>query len=148
MSSPSVSLLTDANILQDPLDTKLFPGVSSSVKVHDGFRNAHALTATKILTEVKRLMALKGSTKVITVCIHSIAISSILPLRVLFIRSATLSAVLWLSWMLCYSLSTCRQVRAYKVSLMDYRVSSILSFIGALNLKDARGWECGICGAY
>ncbi|KAJ8482585.1 hypothetical protein ONZ45_g14901 [Pleurotus djamor] len=52
-----VSLLTDANILTDPLDETLFPGVPSNVWVRDGFRNAHALTATKILAEVKRLLA-------------------------------------------------------------------------------------------
>lgn len=63
----SVSLLTDVNVLQDPLDTKLFPGVSSSVKVHDGFRNAHALTAPKILAEVKSLIASKGTQSVTVV---------------------------------------------------------------------------------
>ncbi|KAF9465290.1 alpha/beta-hydrolase [Collybia nuda] len=66
-----VSVLTDANILTDPLDTALFPGVSSSVLVHDGFRNAHALTATKILAEVKRLFASKGTNRV-TVVGHSL----------------------------------------------------------------------------
>ncbi|RDB25189.1 Lipase [Hypsizygus marmoreus] len=66
-----LSLLTDANILMDPLDTKLFPGVSSSVQVHDGFRNAHALTATKILAEVKRLMTAKN-TQSVTVVGHSL----------------------------------------------------------------------------
>ncbi|KAG5648525.1 hypothetical protein DXG03_003136 [Asterophora parasitica] len=67
----SFSLLTDANILQDPLDTKLFPGVGSNVKVHDGFRNAHALTAPKILAEVKSLVASKGA-KSVTVIGHSL----------------------------------------------------------------------------
>ncbi|KAJ8461787.1 hypothetical protein ONZ45_g18174 [Pleurotus djamor] len=59
-----VSLLTDANILTDPLDSTLFPGVPSNVWVHDGFRNAHALTATKILAEVKRLLAANNAKKV------------------------------------------------------------------------------------
>ncbi|KAJ8522418.1 hypothetical protein ONZ45_g1007 [Pleurotus djamor] len=59
-----VSLLTDANILTDPLDKTLFPGVPSNVWVHDGFRNAHALTATKILAEVKRLLAANNAKKV------------------------------------------------------------------------------------
>ncbi|GLB37516.1 putative lipase (class 3) [Lyophyllum shimeji] len=66
-----VSVLTDANILMDPLDTSLFPGVGSNVLVHDGFRNAHALTATKILAEVKKLMSSK-STKSVTIVGHSL----------------------------------------------------------------------------
>ncbi|KAF9465013.1 alpha/beta-hydrolase [Collybia nuda] len=66
-----VSVLTDLNVLQDPLDTKLFPGVSASVRVHDGFRNAHALTAPRILAEVKNLMASKGTNRV-TVIGHSL----------------------------------------------------------------------------
>ncbi|KAF8893960.1 alpha/beta-hydrolase [Infundibulicybe gibba] len=66
-----VSDLTDVNILQDNLDSTLFPGVSSSVTVHDGFRNEHALTAPEILTEVKRLMAAKN-TKQVTVIGHSL----------------------------------------------------------------------------
>jgi len=64
-----VSILTDVNILQDTLDTNLFPGVSSSVLVHDGFRNAHALTAAKILAEVKNLMASQGTQSVAVVSI-------------------------------------------------------------------------------
>jgi len=62
-----VSDLTDLNVLMDPLDTKLFPGVSSSVQVHDGFRNEHALTAPAILAEVKRLMSVKNTKNVATV---------------------------------------------------------------------------------
>ncbi|PPQ63476.1 hypothetical protein CVT24_005133 [Panaeolus cyanescens] len=62
-----LSVLTDANILMDPLDTGLFPGVSSSVQVHDGFRNQQALTAPTILKEVKRLMALKNTNNVVVV---------------------------------------------------------------------------------
>ncbi|KAF9012416.1 Alpha/Beta hydrolase protein [Cyathus striatus] len=62
-----VSDLTDINILMDPLDTNLFPGVSSNVLVHDGFRNEHALTAPAILTEVKRLMTVKNTKNVATI---------------------------------------------------------------------------------
>jgi predicted lipase len=62
-----LSLLTDANILLDPLDPALFPGVPSSVLVHSGFMNAHASTATKILAEVKKLISSKGATSVTTV---------------------------------------------------------------------------------
>jgi hypothetical protein len=62
-----LSLLTDANILMDPLDSSLFPGIPSSVQVHDGFRNAHASTAKQILAAVKSLMASKGTNKITTV---------------------------------------------------------------------------------
>ena len=48
------------------LDTKLFPGVSSGVQVHGGFRNQHEKTASTILTEVKRLMV-TGSESLVTV---------------------------------------------------------------------------------
>ncbi|QRV73759.1 Lipase (class 3) [Ceratobasidium sp. AG-Ba] len=61
-----LSLLTDANILTDPLDAKLFPGVSSSVLVHDGFRNAQANSAPQVLAAVKKIIAEKGATKVTT----------------------------------------------------------------------------------
>jgi len=46
------------------LDSNLFPGVSSSVQVHEGFRNEHAITAPTILKEVKRLMLLKNTNNV------------------------------------------------------------------------------------
>jgi hypothetical protein len=49
------------------LDTKLFPGVSSSVQVHGGFRDEHEKTALIILTEVKRLMSVTGSKSVVAV---------------------------------------------------------------------------------
>ncbi|KAF5322219.1 hypothetical protein D9619_001889 [Psilocybe cf. subviscida] len=62
-----VSDLTDINILMDNLDSTLFPGVPSSVDVHDGFRNEQALTAPAILKEVKRLMSVKGVNTVTTV---------------------------------------------------------------------------------
>ena len=38
---PSLPLLTDIDIVLDDLDSSLFPGVSSSVKVHNGFGEAH-----------------------------------------------------------------------------------------------------------
>ena len=49
------------------LDTKLFPGISSSVQVHRGFRDEHEKTALMILTEVKRLMSVTESKSVVTV---------------------------------------------------------------------------------
>lgn len=38
----SLPALEDIDIIQDFLNPTLFPGVSSSVKVHQGFRDAHA----------------------------------------------------------------------------------------------------------
>lgn len=37
----SVPLLTDADFFMDELSSSLFPGVPSSVKVHNGFGDAH-----------------------------------------------------------------------------------------------------------
>ncbi|KAF8806432.1 alpha/beta-hydrolase [Phlegmacium glaucopus] len=62
-----LSDLTDANILMGNLDTTLFPGVSSGVEVHQGFRNEHKKTAFTILTEVKRLMSVTGSKSIVAV---------------------------------------------------------------------------------
>ena len=42
----SIPLLTDSDVLLDNLDTSLFPGVDSSVEVHDGFSEAHKRCAT------------------------------------------------------------------------------------------------------
>ncbi|KDR82668.1 hypothetical protein GALMADRAFT_151734 [Galerina marginata CBS 339.88] len=61
------SILTDLFLPKGPLSSTLFPGVPTSVSVHEGFRNEHALTATKITDEVKRLITTKNPQKVITV---------------------------------------------------------------------------------
>ena len=50
-----------------PLSTAFFPGVPEGVAVHAGFRNEHALTATQITAEVKRLVLVKSATQVMTV---------------------------------------------------------------------------------
>ncbi|KAG2037817.1 Alpha/Beta hydrolase protein [Suillus americanus] len=52
-----LSDLTDADIPMEPLDPTLFPGVNSSVEVHSGFANEHALTASIILKEVESLIS-------------------------------------------------------------------------------------------
>jgi len=52
------------------LDSGLFPGVSSSVMVHAGFANEHAITAPAILKEVKRLMSVKNTKNVVVVSPH------------------------------------------------------------------------------
>ncbi|CAE6482578.1 unnamed protein product [Rhizoctonia solani] len=61
------SLLTDAEVLMDSLSTSLFPGVSSSVKAHDGFMKAQADTAVTILAGVKTLLATHSASKVLTI---------------------------------------------------------------------------------
>jgi hypothetical protein len=65
------SVLTDLNAIQGPLDKVLFPGVSSNVTVHAGFRDEHSKTANTILAEVKRLFTSKGTNSV-TVVGHSL----------------------------------------------------------------------------
>ena len=42
MDLHSLSLLTDAEILMGKLDSSLFPGLSSSIEVHDGFKGAQS----------------------------------------------------------------------------------------------------------
>jgi hypothetical protein len=63
-----MSVLTDLDLLKEPLDPELFPGVSEDVLVHDGFRDQQALTATLILDEVKRLMLQEGTSSITLVC--------------------------------------------------------------------------------
>lgn len=38
----SLPILEDVDIVLEELDQSLFPGVPSSVKVHSGFKDAHA----------------------------------------------------------------------------------------------------------
>ncbi|KIL66292.1 hypothetical protein M378DRAFT_124358 [Amanita muscaria Koide BX008] len=66
-----LSLLTDANIAMATLDPTLFPGVPSTVRVHDGFRHAQAQTAHQILAEVRRLMSAYKTTH-LTLVGHSL----------------------------------------------------------------------------
>ncbi|KAJ1306613.1 hypothetical protein OPQ81_007611 [Rhizoctonia solani] len=61
------SLLTDAEVILESLSTSLFPGVSSSVKAHDGFVKAQANTATTILAGVKSLLSTHSGSKVLVV---------------------------------------------------------------------------------
>ncbi|EUC59126.1 lipase [Rhizoctonia solani AG-3 Rhs1AP] len=61
------SLLTDAEVVMNSLSTSLFPGISSSVKAHDGFMKAHADTATIILAAVKALLAAQSASKVLAI---------------------------------------------------------------------------------
>ncbi|KAF8637954.1 hypothetical protein AX16_010587 [Volvariella volvacea WC 439] len=59
--------LTDINIFKGNLDSRLFPGVSSNVEIHEGFRNEHEKTAPQILAEVRRLMNSKNTKNVVVV---------------------------------------------------------------------------------
>ncbi|GAB1518649.1 hypothetical protein RhiTH_001713 [Rhizoctonia solani] len=66
-----LSVLTDANAFFGTLSTSLFPGVTSAVQVHSGFRDAHAATAATILAAVKKIIAERSATKV-TLVGHSL----------------------------------------------------------------------------
>ncbi len=48
-----MSLLTDADFFPDNLDANLFPGISSDIKVHNGFADAHAEYVLLIMNESK-----------------------------------------------------------------------------------------------
>lgn len=80
------------------LDTKLFPGVSSGVQVHGGFRDEHEKTALTILTEVKRLMSVTGSKSVIAVRFPIFSLLLSLFFKAVSNRSVTPSVVHWRSW--------------------------------------------------
>jgi predicted lipase len=63
----SIPVLTNANILRDPLDPSLFPGISSDITVHSGFADAHAGAAPAVLAAVKKAISTYGATTVVTV---------------------------------------------------------------------------------
>ncbi|KAK7437361.1 hypothetical protein VKT23_018606 [Stygiomarasmius scandens] len=65
------SVLTDADFPQDTLDTSLFPGVSSDIKVHGGFADAHAETATDVLAAVQTALA-NNNVNSVTIVGHSL----------------------------------------------------------------------------
>ncbi|TCD61802.1 hypothetical protein EIP91_007888 [Steccherinum ochraceum] len=63
--------LEDANFFLTNLDSTLFPGVSSSVKVHNGFHDSHAKSAPQILSAVQSAMATHSANRV-TMVGHSL----------------------------------------------------------------------------
>ncbi|KAI9510544.1 lipase [Russula earlei] len=63
--------LTDLNFFLEPLDPSLFPGIPSTVEVHSGFADQHALTARTILTTVQQVLNAQGENTV-TVVGHSL----------------------------------------------------------------------------
>ncbi|KAF8311880.1 lipase [Clavulina sp. PMI_390] len=73
-----LSLLTDAEVVFANLDSTLFPGISSSIEVHDGFATAQAASAAQVLAAVEQVFSDKGISSV-TVTGHSLgsAVSTI-----------------------------------------------------------------------
>ncbi|KIK91263.1 hypothetical protein PAXRUDRAFT_639687 [Paxillus rubicundulus Ve08.2h10] len=69
--SQIVPLVTDANFFLTNLNSTLFPGISSSIKVHDGFRAAQESTATNVLAAVQTAMS-RYSTTSVTMVGHSL----------------------------------------------------------------------------
>ncbi|KAH7908319.1 Alpha/Beta hydrolase protein [Hygrophoropsis aurantiaca] len=65
------SLVTDADFFLTSLDTTLFPGISSSIEVHSGFKDEQADTATDVLAAVESAMSTYGTTSV-TMTGHSL----------------------------------------------------------------------------
>jgi len=69
--SEFASDLTDGDFFLGSLDSSLFPGVSSSVEVHSGFRDEQALTASSILSAVQEGISSHGTGSV-TLVGHSL----------------------------------------------------------------------------
>ncbi|GBE86641.1 hypothetical protein SCP_0905210 [Sparassis crispa] len=66
-ASSILSILTDIDIILEPLDQSLFPGMSSDVLVHSGFANQQAKSASAILSAVQRTMSEYGVNHITTV---------------------------------------------------------------------------------
>jgi len=90
--------LEDADFFLESLSSSLFPGLSSSIEVHNGFAGAQASTATSVLAAVQSGMS-KYGTKSVTLVGHSLgaAISSIdaVYLRLHLPSSTTFKVVLF-----------------------------------------------------
>lgn len=69
--SKILPLITDADIFLTTLDPTLFPGISSDIKVHSGFKDAQESAATDILAAVTTAMSKYGTT-IVTVVGHSL----------------------------------------------------------------------------
>ncbi|GLB41588.1 putative alpha beta-hydrolase [Lyophyllum shimeji] len=70
-TSKIMPIVTDGNFFLESLDSSLFPGVSSSVQVHNGFKDAQAKSATAVLSAVQTAMSRNGATSV-TIVGHSL----------------------------------------------------------------------------
>ncbi|KAG7445154.1 lipase [Guyanagaster necrorhizus] len=69
--SQIVSLLTDGDFALSPLDPDLFPGISSNILVHSGFRDSQARSAEDILSTVTTALSEYGTNNV-TLVGHSL----------------------------------------------------------------------------
>ncbi|KAJ7813147.1 alpha/beta-hydrolase [Mycena olivaceomarginata] len=69
--SEILALVTDSDFFLGTLDPTLFPGLSSSIEVHSGFRDEQAKTATQILAAVQTALSGFGVNKV-TIVGHSL----------------------------------------------------------------------------
>ncbi|KAL0953901.1 hypothetical protein HGRIS_005068 [Hohenbuehelia grisea] len=70
-TSKIVPLLTDADFFFDNLSASLFPGISTSIKVHNGFSEAQAKAAPAVLAAVKTALSRFSATHV-TIVGHSL----------------------------------------------------------------------------
>ncbi|EIN06274.1 lipase [Punctularia strigosozonata HHB-11173 SS5] len=66
-----IPVLIDANFIPGPLSQSLFPGISSSVEVHSGFRDSHSRSAEGVLAGVQAALA-KYDTTSVTLTGHSL----------------------------------------------------------------------------
>ncbi|KJA19613.1 hypothetical protein HYPSUDRAFT_44174 [Hypholoma sublateritium FD-334 SS-4] len=62
--SKILPVVTDLTFALKSLDSTLFPGLSISIKTHDGFGDAHAKSATAVLAAVKTGLSKYATTKV------------------------------------------------------------------------------------
>jgi len=62
-----LAILTDVDFILDGLDPTLFPGVPSSVQVHQGFALEQAKTAPEILAAVQTLLEQHSSSSVVLI---------------------------------------------------------------------------------
>ncbi|TDL25796.1 lipase [Rickenella mellea] len=67
----TVPILTDVDFFLAPLDATLFPGLSSSIEVHNGFRDTHARSAPGVLAAVQKTLAAHSGASV-TIVGHSL----------------------------------------------------------------------------
>jgi len=70
-TSDSDSVATDLKVSLVSLDSKLFPGIGSTIKVHEGFAGAQAKTATEVLNAVNKAIS-THKTKAVTIVGHSL----------------------------------------------------------------------------
>lgn len=66
-TSELLPILTDLNFFPDELDPTLFPGISTSIKVHNGFSESHARSATAVLSAVQTALSTHGANHVTVV---------------------------------------------------------------------------------